>query len=181
MKKTLPVELTLSISAMIIAISSIVISIWEGITMRNHYHLSVQPRLDYFFDMEGFPDDDETNFSTAVYKIKNNGLGPAVITDIEYFIDEKKINTGFDENKDTLFDESFNFDNIAGHAYSTFLIGQTIPMNETLTIYEYAFITKEAFERQSMEFHDRLSFIIKYESLYGEQFEVSHNMDIVTR
>ena len=177
MKKTLPVELTLSISAMIIAISSIVISIWEGITMRNHYHLSVQPRLDYFFDLEGFPDDDETNFSTAVYKIKNNGLGPAVITNIEYFIDENRIDIEDDVNKDTLFDESFNFDNIAGHGYSTFLIGQTIPMNETLTIYEYAFMTKEAFERQSMEFYDRFSFIIKYKSLYDEHFETSHNMD----
>jgi len=51
MKKTLPVELTLSISAMIIAISSIVISLWEGITMRNHYHLSIQPRLDIFLGL----------------------------------------------------------------------------------------------------------------------------------
>ena len=181
MKKTLPVELTLSISAMIIAISSIGISIWEGITMRNHYHLSVQPHLNYFFDIEEFPDDDETNFSTAVYKIKNNGLGPAVITNIEYFIDEKKIDTGSDENKDIIFDELFNFDNIAGHGYSTLLIGQTIPMNETLTIYEYAFMTKEAFKRQSMEFYNRFSFIIKYKSLYDEHFETSHNMDKNTR
>ena len=181
MKKTLPVELTLSISAMIIAISSIAISIWEGITMRNHYHLSIQPRLDYFFDIEGFPDDDKTNFSTAVYKVKNNGLGPAVITNIEYFIDEKKIDTGSDENKDIIFDELFNFDNIAGRGYSTLLIGQTIPMNETLTIYEYAFMTKEAFKRQSMEFYNRFSFIIKYKSLYDEHFETSHNMDKNTR
>ena len=82
-----------------------------------------------------------------------------------------------DENKDAIFNKSFNFDNIAGHAYSTFLMGQTIPINETFTIYEYSFTTQEACERQSIEFYDRLSFIVKYKSLYDEYFEVYHNID----
>ena len=180
MKKKIPLEITLSVSAIIIAISSMVISIYEGITMRNHYHLSVQPRLDYDFDMSGVPDDDETNFSTSGYKIKNNGLGPAIITNIEYFIDGNKIDSVTEQNKNLLFDKLFNFKNIAGHSHSTFLVGQTIPSNETLTIFEYSFMTLEAYERQHKEFYNRFSFIINYKSLYSERFEISHNTNNIT-
>ena len=87
MKKTLRVELTLSISAMIVAIASITISLWEGNTMRKHYHLSVMPRLNNSFSVD---DSSSTNNATAYFNISNNGLGPAVVTSIEYFVDGKK-------------------------------------------------------------------------------------------
>jgi len=182
MKKSLSSELLISISAIIIALTSIVVSVWEGNSMRNHYQLSVQPRLNYSFESEIFPDDDEYNFSSALFKIKNNGLGPAIIMSIEYFIDGEIIDTNeCSECLDILFNKRFNFDNLGGHAYSTLLVGQTIPMNESLTIYEYNFLSEEAFHRQSKEFYHRLSFIFKYQSLYGEEFEISHNMDKVDK
>ena len=88
MNKAVPVELTLSISAMIIAVASITISIWEGSTMRKHYHLSVMPRLNNSFTVN---DSSSTNNASAIFTINNNGLGPAVITNIDYFIDGKII------------------------------------------------------------------------------------------
>ena len=86
MNKALPVELTLSISAMIIAIASITISVWEGSIMRKHYHLSVMPRLNNSFEVE---DSSVTNAS-AYFEIDNNGLGPGIIISRDYFVDGKK-------------------------------------------------------------------------------------------
>jgi len=54
-------------------------------------------------------------------------------------------------------------------------------MDESLTIYEYNFLSEEAYHRQRMKSYDRLSFIFKYQSLYGEEFEISHNMDKVDK
>ena len=104
MKKAIPVELTLSISAMIIAIASIAISIWEGIIMRNHYHLSIQPQLNYSF--EASYNHNDTHM--AYYEIKNNGLGPAVITDIKYFIDKKIVDIDYatESSSNIVFDVS---------------------------------------------------------------------------
>ena len=88
MNKAVPVELTLSISAMIIAVASITISIWEGSSMRKHYHLSVMPRLNNSFSVD---DSSSTKNAFAIFSISNNGLGPAVIISREYFVDGNKI------------------------------------------------------------------------------------------
>ena len=176
MKKSLPVELSLSISAMIIAIASITIAIWEGNTMRKHYHLSVMPRLNNSFAV----DDSSSSNASAYFEIHNNGLGPAVIISREYFVDGKKI----DDSKNhfsVIILQALNFDNTAGSTFQSISNGSTISAGENLNVFGLYFNNREAFYRQRFELHDRLSFIIKYESLYGEQFEVSHNMDIVTR
>ena len=176
MKKTLPVELILSISAIIIAISSIIISIWESSTMRHHYHLSVIPRLNNSFSIN---DSSSTN-AIAYFEIRNNGLGPAVIISREYFVDGKKI----DDSKNhfsVITLQALNFDNTAGSSFQSISKGLTIPAGDNLKVFGLYFNTREAFYKQRFELHDRFSFIIKYESLYGELYEVSHNMDRVNR
>ena len=177
MKKTLPVELSLSISAMIIAIASITIAIWEGNTMRKHYHLSVMPRLNNSFSVD---DSSVSSKARANFEIRNNGLGPAVIISREYFVDGEKI----DDSKNhfsVIILQALNFDNIAGSAFKSISKGLTIPAGENLKLFGLYFNTREAFYRQRMQLHDRFSFIIKYESLYGENHEVSHNMDAIIK
>ena len=172
MKKTIPVELTLSISAMIIAIASITISIWESSTMRKHYHLSVMPRLNNSFSV----DDSSSSNASAYFEIRNNGLGPAVIISREYFLDGKKI----DDSKNhfsVIILQALNFDNTAGSTFQSISKGFTISSGDNMRVFGLYFSNRESFYRQRMKLHDRLSFIIKYESLYGEQYEESHNMD----
>ena len=177
MKKSLPVELSLSISAMIIAIASITISIWEGSTMRKHYHLSVMPHLNNTFTVD---DSSSTKNASASFIINNNGLGPAVILSREYFIDGNKIDDSKNHFSVKIL-EALNFDNTAGSRFSSIPKGTTISAGDNLKVFGLYFSNRESFYRQRMKLHDRLSFIIKYESLYGEQYEVSHNMDKIKR
>ena len=177
MKKTIPVELTLSLSAMIIAIASIAISIWESSTMRKHYHLSVIPHLNNTFSVD---DSSSTNNAFAFFNIKNNGLGPAVFISREYFVDGIKI----DDSKNhfsVILSDLLNFDNTAGNTFASIPKGTTISAGENLRVFGLFFSNRESFYRQRMKLNDRLSYIIKYESLYGEQYEVSHNMDKIER
>ena len=177
MKKALRVELTLSISAMIVAIASITISLWEGNTMRKHYHLSVMPRLNNSFSVD---DSSSTNNAIAYFNISNNGLGPAVVTSIEYFVDGGKI----DDSKNhfsVITLQALNFDHTAGTTFKSISKGLIIPAGDDLKVFGLYFDNREAFYRQRFDLHDRFSFIVKYESLYDESYEVSHNMDRVNR
>ena len=177
MKKTIPVELTLSISAMIIAIASISISIWEGSTMRKHYHLSVMPRLNDTFSVD---DSSSTNKASAFFSINNNGLGPAVIISRDYFVDGEKIDDSINHFS-VITLKALNFDNIAGTTFQSIYKGLTIKAGDNLRLFGLYFNNRDAFYKQRMELHDRFSFMIQYESLYGERYEVSHNMDKVNR
>ena len=158
---------------MIIAIASIAISIWEGSAMRKHYHLSVMPRLNNSFTVN---DSSSNNNASAIFTISNNGLGPAVILSREYYVDGNKI----DDSKNhfsVIIDSTLNFDNTAGTTFSSIPKGTTIPSGDNLTVFGLFFSNRESFYRQRMKLNNRLSYIIKYESLYGEQYEVSCNMD----
>ena len=177
MNKAVPVELTLSISAMIIAVASITISIWEGSTMRKHYHLSVMPRLNNSFTVN---DSSSTNNASAIFTINNNGLGPAVILSREYFVDGNKIDDSKNHFSVKIL-EALNFDNTAGTSFQSIPKGFTISAGDNLKVFGLYFSNRGSFYRQRMELHDRLSFIIKYESLYGEQYEESHNMDKINK
>jgi len=69
-EKRFSADILISISAVIIAVISIAIGVWQGIETRRHYRLSVQPRLDLYYSQ------DYVN-KTVQYLIRNNGLGPA--------------------------------------------------------------------------------------------------------
>jgi hypothetical protein len=68
-----------AISAVVIALASLFVSIWTSAASRKHHRLSVTPhlRLDYFYSF------DEPTKITLV----NNGLGTAIITDFTLFVD----------------------------------------------------------------------------------------------
>ena len=77
-------ELIISISAIFIALSSLIVAIWQNILTRKHNKLSVKPLIciDYHFT-----DDEELN---GIY-LDNTGLGPAIIKSFRVFIDEDEI------------------------------------------------------------------------------------------
>ena len=66
-------------SSMLVALY--MISIWQGYSMQQHNQLSLRPYL-------------ETEFNTAdngrwELFINNNGMGPAQVKDVQYFVDKK--------------------------------------------------------------------------------------------
>lgn len=64
----------------IIAVSALIVSIWQGRIMQKHNKLSVKPYLDYFL----FQGD-----TTLTVKFYNEGFGPAIIKKIRFTYDGK--------------------------------------------------------------------------------------------
>ena len=159
-------DLIVSISAIVIALASIIVAVWQGIENRNHNRLSVRPRLDMSFSLD-YAD------SLAQLKIRNNGLGPAVIDEAKAVIENKD----FDINK---ADELFNFLSELGiHdisvTYQLLSLGSTIIPNDTKKIFSIKISNLKKLGLDPNNFINNVKFIIKYKSLYEEEFVIEHS------
>jgi hypothetical protein len=79
----------ISISAVVIAISALIVSVWQGLTHRKHNRLAVKPILAFeYWDVSDRP------LSIVLH---NRGVGPAIIKKAFFVIDGKKqVLTSFD-------------------------------------------------------------------------------------
>jgi len=71
-----------AIATVIIAVTALVVSIWQGIETRKHNRLSVRPHLVFFTDFSS--QDSELGIF-----IKNNGVGLAYIKNVEISVNGK--------------------------------------------------------------------------------------------
>ena len=67
---------TESRAAIIVAICAVAISVWQGYETRKHNRLSTKPIILYEWEVK-------EGQKSGIY-IQNNGLGPAILTDIEF-------------------------------------------------------------------------------------------------
>jgi hypothetical protein len=161
MKKS--VETILSISAIVIALASICITFWESSIMREHYHLSVKPKIDYSYVFNG---------TNAGFILKNRGLGPAIVVSKDYYIDGEKI----DESQNhfsILILEALNINSPT--SFNSINKGGVIEVGEEINLFTLNFKDEDTFFQKRFELNDRFTFKIIYESFYGEKFEV-HNI-----
>lgn len=160
-------SLIISVCAIIIAIVTVIVSIWQGIVMRKHNRLSVTPhiRIDGEFNMN--PDKDNK------YILINSGIGPAVIMSIQIIIDGKILpEEGF-----SMFRSVFKLLNLVYDEATTWLPNKNdiIAPGEKFDMISICYgknyvTTKEAIQNAIQ----RMGFVIKYKSIYGQEFSTQY-------
>ncbi|HGY56613.1 MAG TPA: hypothetical protein ENK44_12965 [Caldithrix abyssi] len=149
----------LSLSAIVIAIVSISVAVWEGLETRKHNRLSVRPKLEIYYS---------TNKSKFGYVVVNNGLGPAVITGKKIFIDGKEITyTGF-SGYDDFLEKLGLADRYAAHGVIT--PGFTIKAGKSENIILFDLYESDEAETLLPEIYRRVAIEIEYKSMYDEIF-----------
>lgn len=149
----------LSISAIIIAVASICVSLWEGTETRKHYRLSVRPKLEIIYI---------TNMTNFGYVAVNNGLGPAIISGKKIFIDGEEIKyTGFSGFDDFLEKLGLN-DRRATHGVVS--PGFTIKAGEQEPIIVLNTVEDDNIDSLIAAVYRRVGIEIQYESMYEESF-----------
>lgn len=146
----------LSISAIVIAIASIVISTWQGIENRNHNRLTVMPKLGISLTVN------ENLFRISV---KNNGLGPAILKKRTLMFEGKEIEW-YDHNHLKKIVENFKINgNLSFSLMDEF---STIPVGDEKTLFQFASDSlNENIGFNKMPY--LLGFKLDYESMYGEE------------
>lgn len=139
-------------SSVIVAICALVLTVWQGMSVREHNIISVKPNLK-FSCIRG---NDSWELTLA-----NLGLGPAFIHDFEPQLNDKLV----DANE---FNEYFQkrFPDRAGEVRVK-LIGHAIPANQSVTIVSIGFSQNESTAKELTEI---VGMSVKYTSAYGEEF-----------
>ena len=147
----------LSLSAIIIAVASIFISVWQGIESRNHNRLAVRPALDIVYS---------TVNKSFGFKVKNNGIGPAVLTKRTLLFKGKEID--WYNHKDlTAARESLQA--MSGMNFSILRENSTIPVGEEYNLLLFSSDTLNGMTAKEKIF-DSIGFKLEYQSMYGEIF-----------
>ena len=138
-----------SYALLIIALSAVIVSIWQANQQQRHDRLSMKPYLDWPSEYAG---------DTRVVKLWNKGTGVALITDVVF----------------TINDSTFSSWEIGlKYADSTIRVNQSklfsnykLAPNETITLVSY---------ERGTGADGSLSISIEFESVYGEKDRVSYS------
>jgi hypothetical protein len=161
-------EFIISLSAIVIAISSLAVSIWQGFVSRRHNRLSVTPLLAIDFK---FTSDACLN---GIY-IKNTGLGPAIIKSFCISIDDEKIE--FEDYKlwemaikKCDFPPNFNL------SIFVVTIDTIICRNDNYCLLGID-AHKESIENRTIFYNNvkRFNFMIQYESIYKDKYTLNES------
>ncbi len=159
----------LSLCAIIIALSALIVTVWQGIIMRKHNRLSVTPhiRIDHSYD---------SGVGMAKYVLKNSGIGPAIIVSLQLKIDGKI----FPEQGYSMFKGVFKIlDLDYDECLSWFPdLGDAIAANEETPLITCVCSAKSKTKYESIKKAiPRLGFIVKYKSVYGDNFITNYSPD----
>ncbi len=150
-----------AISAVLIAIAALIVSVSQVVLMRRHNQMSVKPQLEIYKDL--FLE------SPISVTIKNNGLGTAILKSI-------KIHTG---SKVVIFKDRASLHEMMSprKGYGTiksYLISKNTSLAAGETIEMFSLPDSENNEEVNKAFSehvDKFRFIIEFESIYGIRYE----------
>lgn len=74
----------MSVSASVVALAALGVSVWQGMETRRHNRRSVRPHLTYYTFFDGVK-------AFSGIELSNNGVGPAIIDSFALFVDGERI------------------------------------------------------------------------------------------
>jgi hypothetical protein len=152
-------------ASLTIALCALLFSAWQGYQTRRHNRLSVSPRLTTWIDSS-------ENQGEHSVELMNNGIGPAVIKSFELAVDGKDIQGEQEEkikNAVKIIFPTEKYTITAGYLGG----GYVMAAKESRTLVSLKFLlgsmpSGEEFKKKL----SRTSLKIKFESMYGESFEL---------
>jgi hypothetical protein len=150
-----------------IALCALFLTIWQGRATIQHNKLSSKPII---------------TIGTHFYKkgireivIRNNGLGPAIITSLLVWLNDEII-VNISKKGDENFNDMTDFlekAKLLGYGYTAYTphIGQSLRAGEEITLFS---IKKEKLDEDALnkmcQLNDKVKVKVKYQSIYNEKY-----------
>ncbi len=161
-------EKLLSLSAIFISLCTLTVLIYQANLNRQYQHLSVYPYLLVGHQGSGGP-----NYR---FIIKNEGIGPAIISSIKIISPEKE---EFDDFIDYVVNQLGPADTSMGFFHTNLNVGRMIPANQTMELIGTTDgKSTTSVKLRSLLAGDGFQYEIKYESIYGDEWIVTHKSPI---
>lgn len=152
----------ISLASAAVATAALFISIWNAWATRRHNRLSVQPHL-------ALSKKTSPHAPQLTIDIKNNGLGPAIITGIRVFVDDiDQPLTRAAQWQDIVAKLRIFGGMITGYAM---LSTEALRPGDTMLLVSINDPTK-AYDVQTIQAETtRLRIVVEYSSMYGDKFK----------
>ena len=154
-KKTINWEKQTALWSMLVALCALATSIWQGYSMQQHNRLSLRPYLETEINIK-----EDGRWELF---INNNGMGPAQVKGLQYFVDGKS----YASREDFLRALGEDPD-----CYMRGNIGRFYKVEDRQMV--YSAYRKPCFKTDSerMAMFSRMQIVIDYQSLYGEPYKL---------
>ncbi len=153
-------QLITAICTVIIAVAALFVVVWQTWATRKHNRLSVKPLLDINQVVRKAD-------STVRLDLENNGVGPAIIKELEVLIDGRKVEETVLKNwKKIISIIDISCDSVYGVILSS---DATIGAGSSVELLNLKVSDTQSY-KLVFESLSRLNVIVKYESVYGESF-----------
>lgn len=153
----------------LIAFCALTLTVFQVWSHRKHNELSMRPQL--CLQNQISSDDNSIAVSTV-----NNGLGPAMIREFELFLDDEPIEQKGVDQVFVITQEVFKNQRhslSAGHLD----IGSLVPVHQSCELFKVDFVLTIDVVEVWFRMKGRIKVVVKYESLYGEKFELNDTVD----
>lgn len=154
----------ISCAAAFISLLALTTTIWQGYISRKHNIMSIKPSLGFEISLalKGAP---------ITFKVKNNGLGPAIVKSFRLITKDKQIEyCNINEVKTTFGDLGID---LGGISWGTMFIDQNeyISPNESHVFLEFPDAHKNALIHDDLIIKlSNVGFSIDYECIYGYKY-----------
>lgn len=160
-------QIIIAISAIVIALASLLVSVWASAANRKHHRLSVTPRLRV--DYVHRPD------QPIEVTLTNNGLGTAIVREFAVLIDDSPV-SGTGPYAVVAALRSIGW-MLRFSAYTP-TPDDALSAGERVVVFSFPLADTAEGELQLLrECLSRLTFKIRYESLYGDRFLLCRKAD----
>ena len=160
-------EIIIAVAATIVSICAMVTTVYQTYILRQQQHAAVWPRLQLSNSYWVTSD-------TAFFQlhIQNNGIGPAVIREVSIAYEDSLYVTTADLAREIARQNGFS-DSTAYQNYRDIFPDMVVPQQEAwvlLDIQDRKYVIPFVKKREE----DAIKITVKYESLYGEKWEVGY-------
>lgn len=170
-------ETIVSVSAILIAICALGVSIWQGHETRKNYRLSVQPFL-YVYGRWA----NDKGIKGII--LENRGVGPAIITKMEFMLNKNvRIDVLSRDSFSTfmsLVDNRIQNSRITGTNRNSIIKNEMVPPGKEIPIIFLSPVDGEDLENvQSFEHaFSGIDVRIEYQSIYKEKFSTHYEKNL---
>ncbi len=160
-------EIIIAVAATIVSVCAMVTTVYQTYILRQQQHAAVWPRLQLMHSYWIRPDSSHYRLT-----LQNNGIGPAVIHDVSITYRDSASFDFAELAKMVALDHQLS-DSAAYQDHRDLLADMVIPQQETLRLLylnEGDYIGPLVKELKN----GSINVVIQYESLYGEQWELTY-------
>lgn len=165
-------EKLLSLSAILISVSTLIVFVYQTRLIREQQYKSVYPHLNFSKKVN-------SSKNELTLYVRNFGIGPAIITSTKVIEKGKVIETDLGWYMHNLIQRD-SIVNIQPYYGISSISRGIIPEKEKISMF---YLYENDFDEEFKTLYnfvdgDDIEFVIEYESIYGEKWRVSNKVDV---